>query len=89
MRRVLDVSDAYLEGTLPASIAALTKLRYLNVDDNMLIGTIPSGLQSITTLEKLSVARNRFEGPLSSWLSPSWSSLKYDGCPLPQCRAVR
>jgi Leucine-rich repeat (LRR) protein len=49
------VSDLFvdgngLKGTIPASLGALTELRYLTLSDNQLTGSIPTSLSALTKL---------------------------------------
>ena len=59
---------AYLYGTIPASLAALTSLTALLLSSNLLYGTIPSSLGSLTNLVDLEAGGNQLTGSLPASL---------------------
>src|SRR5579863_1682615 len=54
-----------LNGTLPASISALTQLQSFNVSINSLSGAIPP-LSGLSSLQSISLDTNKFSGPIPS-----------------------
>ena len=59
----------HLDGTLPASLGALTGLSSMYVDQNRITGTLPDALQQLTDLENLQASDNQIEGTLPSWFA--------------------
>eukprot|EP01122_Echinamoeba_exundans_P000302 TRINITY_DN10276_c0_g1_i1.p1 TRINITY_DN10276_c0_g1~~TRINITY_DN10276_c0_g1_i1.p1 ORF type:complete len:255 (-),score=40.67 TRINITY_DN10276_c0_g1_i1:63-827(-) len=66
---VLNLPNASLAGSLPASIAAFTQMQTLNLRGNALIGPLPPALGVSTLIVNL--AYNQFTGSLPA----GWSSL--------------
>jgi hypothetical protein len=86
-----------LKGTIPSSLASLTKLTFLGLDSNNLKGTIPFSLASLTKLTSLFLSDNSLTGlvpPLPfkqygdygcSLDDPDWCDMNCNlfKCPLP------
>ena len=62
------VTDAGLEGTIPAALGGLEELQQLNLGDNALTGTIPGELGGLSKLWLLHLAGNDLTGPLPAEL---------------------
>ncbi|KAL0441692.1 UNVERIFIED_CONTAM: putative LRR receptor-like serine/threonine-protein kinase [Sesamum radiatum] len=63
----LDISDNFLTGSLPHSVANLSsQLSYMSIGRNMIHGTIPSGIGNLIGLSSLSLVFNLFSGPIPS-----------------------
>ncbi len=62
------VTDAGLDGTIPATLGGLEKLQQLNLGDNALTGTIPGELGGLSKLWLLHLAGNDLTGPLPAEL---------------------
>jgi hypothetical protein len=60
--KILDLSSKGLDGTLPASFAALTRMQRLLLRNNAIGGNLPWGLPE--TLGHFNVDRNRLQGPI-------------------------
>lgn len=60
----LFLQDNHLDGTVPASIRNLTKLRDLHLWSNDLRGTLPSAIGDLAELESFYVDRNHFVGTI-------------------------
>jgi hypothetical protein len=56
---VLDLSDNFIGGTIPASLGSLKNLTYLDIDNNQLTGAIPAQLGGATKLNTLSLEENQ------------------------------
>ncbi|KAJ0967465.1 hypothetical protein J5N97_024382 [Dioscorea zingiberensis] len=66
--RVLNLSDNYLHGSIPAAMSSLSKLTSLDLRTNNLTGTIPSELGFLTRLYTLWLDENRISGSIPSSL---------------------
>ncbi|KAL0354865.1 UNVERIFIED_CONTAM: putative LRR receptor-like serine/threonine-protein kinase [Sesamum radiatum] len=65
--KYLDISDNFLTGSLPHSVANLsTQLSYMSIGRNMIHGAIPSGIGNLIGLSSLSLVFNLFSGPIPS-----------------------
>ncbi len=62
------VTDAGLDGTIPATLGGLEELQQLNLGDNALTGTIPGELGGLSKLWLLHLAGNDLTGPLPAEL---------------------
>lgn len=62
----LSLAANNLVGTLPAKLAALTRLRALDLSDNALTGAIGSEITALTSLESLLLTRNALSGTIPS-----------------------
>lgn len=60
----INLANAGLAGTLPASLSNLVELTALTVQGNTLTGNIPSSLGSLTNLQLLSLSKNRLTGTI-------------------------
>ncbi|XP_058112340.1 putative receptor-like protein kinase At3g47110 [Magnolia sinica] len=59
----LEISNNYLSGVLPDSMANLsTQLRWLNIENNRIFGNIPSGIQNLVGLTALIIGQNFLTG---------------------------
>ena len=65
----LDVGDNNLVGTIPSSLAMLTKLNTLSVRFNNMGGRIPSSLSELNQLRMLHLNGNYFSGSLNTLFS--------------------
>ncbi|KAL8131842.1 putative LRR receptor-like serine/threonine-protein kinase At1g53440 isoform X2 [Apium graveolens] len=61
--RELDLSQNYINGTIPITFGQL-RLKFLCLTDNRLSGSIPPEIADIDTLEDLQIEDNQMEGPL-------------------------
>ncbi|KAK7400242.1 hypothetical protein VNO78_11443 [Psophocarpus tetragonolobus] len=68
-------------GTLPPTIAKLTKLRDITIRYTNISGQIPRFLSQIKTLESIEFTYNKLSGPLPAWLPslPILSTINFDG----------
>ena len=62
------MTDAGLDGTIPATLGGLEELQQLNLGDNALTGTIPGELGGLSKLWLLHLAGNDLTGPLPAEL---------------------
>jgi len=60
----LDLSNVGLVGAIPASMAALTGLRFLALDHNRLTGAVPPQLAQLPSIGALYLNGNNLTGPL-------------------------
>ncbi len=67
--RELDLSARGLNGSIPAELGSLAKLRSLNLVFNQLSGTIPVQLANLSELEELFLAENQLSGDIPAQLS--------------------
>nr|XP_017239463.1 PREDICTED: probable leucine-rich repeat receptor-like protein kinase At1g35710 [Daucus carota subsp. sativus] len=58
----LDLSESYLEGSIPAKIGKLTKLVVLHLHFNNLSGTVPPEIGNLAQLEILDLQNSQFDG---------------------------
>lgn len=65
---VLDLSNHYIYGHIPAEFANLTKLETLNLYSSKLSGSIPAELGTLTNLKTLHLGYNYLEGSIPSQL---------------------
>ncbi len=77
----INLPNNHLQGTLPASLSALTNLNTLNLQDNGLTGTVPEGLP--TSLTILQLQNNALAGALTvslkNLISMMVLNLSYNG----------
>ncbi|XP_068653696.1 MDIS1-interacting receptor like kinase 2-like [Aristolochia californica] len=60
----LKLTDNTIEGSIPVTVAHLTKLRHLGLGYNSLNGSIPPEIGSLSNLEVLELNNNPLEGPI-------------------------
>ncbi|OAY40247.1 hypothetical protein MANES_09G007400v8 [Manihot esculenta] len=77
--RLLDLSNNYFWGPIPASIMKLSFLEELVLDLNDLNGTIPESIGQLKALKSLSLTGNSWEGIISEVHFHSLEDLKYFG----------
>jgi hypothetical protein len=53
-------------GTLPATLAQLTRVYHINIEDNQFTGPFPEGLYDLTGMKDFFVGRNKFTGSISN-----------------------
>jgi hypothetical protein len=79
----MDLSLNNLKGTIPSSLASLTRLTNLNLSANNLKGTIPSSLASLTRLAILILDHNALTGLVPPLPFKQYSGGQYSvGCVL-------
>jgi len=61
---MLNLSNNFLNGSIPSSLAKLTVLESLDLSLNNLVGEIPQQLASLTFLAVFDVSHNRLSGPI-------------------------
>ena len=61
---VLELSDNYLNGSIPPELGNLSNLEALVVGGNVLSGSIPPELASLSNLVWLDLARNELSGSI-------------------------
>lgn len=66
---ILDLSNNYLRGDIPAELSNLVGLRYLNVAHNHLSGSIPPTFSNMTSLVQLDVSYNNLSGSIPDTLT--------------------
>jgi hypothetical protein len=85
----LSLADNNLEGTIPSSLASLTKLTWLYLAVNNLEGTIPSSLGSLPKMTSLYLSHNSLTGLVPPLLFKQYSGGCYldnpGACTEPQC----
>ncbi|KAM7266749.1 hypothetical protein ACFE04_004646 [Oxalis oulophora] len=75
--QVLDLSDNYLEGTLPSCLASLASLQTLDLSNNQFTGDIAkSPITSLMLIENLYLSNNHFKIPVSFGALYNHSKLK-------------
>ena len=62
----IDVSSAWMSGSLPSTIGNLKAMQILKLNDNVLVGSIPSSIGTLTALTYLSLASNMLTGTIPS-----------------------
>lgn len=73
----LDLHDARLVGTIPASLGALTTITSLDLSDNMLTGTLPTELGLLTALGRhMYVYNNKLAGTIPAQMFSSLTDLE-------------
>ncbi|KAI9154265.1 hypothetical protein LWI28_023547 [Acer negundo] len=60
----VDLSDNFLNGSIPPSLFALPLLHGLHLTDNQFVGQIPEFLNASSVLYNLDLSGNRLEGPI-------------------------
>jgi Leucine-rich repeat (LRR) protein len=72
----IDLHYSYLVGPVPASLSALTGLRYLNLNDNYLSGSIPASWGGLSSLTHLIIRDSGLTGSIPTELG-SISTLQW------------
>lgn len=68
---MIDLSDAEIDGTLPASLGTITSLEHLLIaKNNGLQGSIPTEFGQLSQLQLLSLSENSLTGDIPSELGP-------------------
>jgi Leucine-rich repeat (LRR) protein len=64
----LDLSDTFMQGSIPTTISGLSTLVWLDLGRNFLTGTLPQAITELETLRTLYLDFNSLEGPIPSKL---------------------
>eukprot|EP00301_Raphidiophrys_heterophryoidea_P024110 c7721_g1_i1.p1 GENE.c7721_g1_i1~~c7721_g1_i1.p1 ORF type:complete len:848 (-),score=255.67 c7721_g1_i1:106-2589(-) len=88
---VLDLSDNFLQGPIPAELGDLLQLQSLKLRRNQLTGTLPTNITMIPKLEVLDIGVNFLTGSLPAHvISVEGGSVTCDGnCMCSDCQPVR
>ncbi|PWA71170.1 leucine-rich repeat (LRR) family protein [Artemisia annua] len=73
---ILILSDTYLHGPIPESIARLPNLRILHLDRNRLNGSIPTSYRNLNGLSELRLNDNELIGPIPFGKEMIWKMRK-------------
>ncbi|GJS51807.1 protein TOO MANY MOUTHS [Tanacetum coccineum] len=73
---VLILTDTYLHGPIPESIARLPSLRILHLDRNRLNGSIPTSYRNLNGLSELRLNDNELVGPIPFGKEMIWKMRK-------------
>ncbi|XP_058071860.1 probable LRR receptor-like serine/threonine-protein kinase At1g56140 [Magnolia sinica] len=74
----MDLSNNYIEGSLPSFIGNFKHLRYLDIRDNNFNGSLPPEIGTLPSLEHLDVSDNNITGPFPAFIGNITSMLHLD-----------
>lgn len=70
MLEKLDISQNFLNGSIPPSMSRMASLSFLHLSSNHLSGALPTNWQALQGLTVIDLSCNNLSGTLAGFLAP-------------------